>query len=101
MNVKRKRDVPDKAKDRAVEQEAPTLEQEDWDAVKGGEPAQTGTPDQGDLRKEPINPPESDDLPEEDDDNPYQESDEALPDEEEEAALARDPSKQKSRFDEV
>ena len=101
MSVKRKQDLSDKAKDRSEELQGPALEQEDWDAVKGGEPASTGVPDEGDLRQEPINAPEPDGLPEEDDDNPYQESDEALPDEEEEAALARDPSKRTSRFDEI
>lgn len=40
-------------------------------------------------------------LPEEDDDNPAQESDEALPNDEEERVLSRDPSKEGSRFDEV
>jgi hypothetical protein len=101
MSTKRKQDAPDKAEDQTVEQEGPKLEQEDWDAVKGGERAPTGLPDNGNLRSDPINASKPDDLPEEDDDNPYQESDEALPDDEEEAAIARDPSKQKSRFDEV
>ncbi|RWM15602.1 MAG: hypothetical protein EOR72_12770 [Mesorhizobium sp.] len=41
------------------------------------------------------------DLPEEDDDNPFQDSDEALPDDEEERVLSKDPSKEGSRFDEV
>jgi hypothetical protein len=99
--MKRKQDAPNKAGDRIEEQQGPALEQEDWDTLKGGEPAPTGIPNEADLRHDPINAPEPDDLPEEDDDNPYQESDEALPDEEEEAALARDPSKQKSRFGEV
>jgi hypothetical protein len=40
-------------------------------------------------------------LPEVNDDNPFQESDEALPDEAEERALDRDPSKEGSRFGEV
>ncbi|BCG83706.1 hypothetical protein [Mesorhizobium sp. 113-3-3] len=40
-------------------------------------------------------------LPEEDDDNAYQNSDEALPDDEEEGVLSRDPSNEGSRFDEV
>jgi hypothetical protein len=35
------------------------------------------------------------------DDNPYQESDEALPDDEEEAAINRNPSRQGGRFDEI
>jgi hypothetical protein len=36
-----------------------------------------------------------------DDDNPYQESDEALPDDAEEAAIRRHPSREGSRFDEI
>ena len=38
---------------------------------------------------------------EEEDDNPYQESDEALPDDKEEAAIRRNPSREGGRFDEV
>lgn len=40
-------------------------------------------------------------LEEEDDDNPYQESDEALPDDAEEAAISRNPSREGGRFDET
>lgn len=40
-------------------------------------------------------------LPEEDDDNPYQHSDEALPDDQEEKAIAADPSREGTRFDEI
>lgn len=36
-----------------------------------------------------------------DDDNPYQESDEALPDDAEEAAISRHPSREGGRFDEI
>lgn len=38
------------------------------------------------------------DLSEDDDDNPYQESDEALPDDEEEREIARDPEREGRRF---
>ncbi|HMF66432.1 MAG TPA: hypothetical protein VK602_02345 [Phyllobacterium sp.] len=38
-------------------------------------------------------------LSEDDDDNPYQESDEALPDDEEEAEIARDPEREGHRFE--
>ncbi|WP_254026972.1 hypothetical protein [Mesorhizobium ventifaucium] len=48
-------------------------------------------PGNGDIRYDLEKEAE---LPEEDDDNPYQESDEALPDDEEERALSRNPSKQ-------
>jgi hypothetical protein len=40
------------------------------------------------------------DLPGEDDDNPYQHSDEALPDDEEERRLRRNPSREGGLFDE-
>jgi hypothetical protein len=40
-------------------------------------------------------------LEEEDDDNPYQNSDEALPDDEEERAITRHPSREGGLFDEI
>lgn len=40
-------------------------------------------------------------LPDEDDDNAYQESDAALPDDLEEKAINRNPSKEGGHFDEV
>ncbi len=43
----------------------------------------------------------SGDVEEEDDDNAYQESDEALPDDAEEAAISRNPSREGGRFDET
>jgi len=76
----------------------PTIEQQDWDSFGGNEVLPDGlTTEDGapDLRETEGS------LPEEDDDNPYQESDEALPDDEEERVLSRDPSKEGSRFDEV
>ncbi|RWM06984.1 hypothetical protein [Mesorhizobium sp.] len=80
------------------ETEAPTLEQQDWDALEGDSihpdsVAVDGDP-QDDAQAEGT-------LPEEEDDNAYQESDEALPDDKEERALRRDPSKEGTRFDEV
>lgn len=90
MAAKEKRDERDRI-------EGPVIEQQDWDALEGAEP--TSTPDNGDLRYEPEN--QSGHLPEEDDDNEYQESDEALPDDEEERALRRDPAKERGRLDEA
>jgi hypothetical protein len=55
-------------------------------------------PSNGDLRFEDDEP--SGELPGEDDDNEYQESDEALPDDEEERAIARNPGREGGRFDE-
>jgi hypothetical protein len=76
----------------------PILEQQDWDALQGGEVV-TDAGRNGDLKQEPET--QAGDHPEEEDDNPYQESDEALPNAKEEAAIDRDPSKEGSRFDEV
>jgi len=42
-----------------------------------------------------------DDVIGEDDDNPFEESDEALPDDTEERAIARDNSHERTRFDEI
>jgi hypothetical protein len=45
-----------------------------------------------------VEPEDAGDLSEDDDDNPYQESDEALPDDEEEREIARDPEREGRRF---
>jgi hypothetical protein len=78
--------------------EGPALEQADWDAIgaRGMKPSDASP--NGDLRFEDE---PSGELPDEDDDNEYQESDEALPDDEEERAIARNPAKKGGRFDEV
>ncbi|TGP53974.1 hypothetical protein EN873_12525 [bacterium M00.F.Ca.ET.230.01.1.1] len=80
------------------ETEAPELEQQDWDSFEGSKVL----PDSVTTENDNPDPGETEGvLPEEDDDNAYQESDEALPDDEEERALSRDPSKEGSHFDEV
>ncbi|UCI09726.1 hypothetical protein [Mesorhizobium sp. B1-1-8] len=80
------------------EAEAPTIEQQDRDDIEGSRIL----PDSVVVNSDPQDDVEAEGaLPEEDDDNPYQNSDEALPDDEEERALSRDPSKEGSRFDEV
>jgi len=71
-----------------VAEDAPALEQQDWDAVVTG-----------DLIPDSI--AETGDLPEEDDDNPYQNSDEALPDDREEVAISRDTSRKDDPLDEI
>lgn len=80
--------------------EGPAIEQQDWDAIEAGEIEPVSVPDNGDLRYGEAEGGESGELPGEDEDNPYQESDEALPDDEEEAAISRNPSRE-GRFDEV
>lgn len=80
------------------EPEAPTIEQQDWDALEGSRIL----PDSVAVNGDPQDDAEAEgDLPEEDDDNPFQDSDEALPDDEEERVLSKDPSKEGSRFDEM
>lgn len=78
--------------------EGPALEEQDWEAIESGALTPDSIPENGDLR---YDVERSGEAPEEDDDNPYQNSDEALPEDGEEAALARDPSKEGGRFDEV
>ena len=73
--------------------EAPELEQEDWDDLSGARPA---LETELDLEEEPDG-----DLPDEEDDNAYQDSDEALPDDRDERVISRNPSKEGGRFDEV
>ncbi|AZO47923.1 MAG: hypothetical protein EOS58_18375 [Mesorhizobium sp.] len=90
----------DKAQVPNDEVEVPSPSQQDWDAIKGarilpdGGLPQEEVPGTTGIEKEGA-------LPEEDDDNPYQESDEALPDDAEEAAIARDPARRGGPFDEV
>ncbi|MBS9722544.1 hypothetical protein JYU29_17755 [Tianweitania sp. BSSL-BM11] len=50
---------------------------------------------------ENLDDDEAEDVTGQDDDNPYQESDEALPDDQEERSIARDNSREGSRFDQV
>ena len=73
------------------------MEQQDWDEMEGTQ----GRPDRTTVEGTDDGAETEGTLPDEDDDNAYQNSDEALPDEEEERVLSRDPSKEGSRFDEV
>lgn len=77
--------------------ETPDLQQADWDEIQSGIVIREDLPidemdEEGPLEGE---------LPEEDDDNPYMESDEALPDDLEERAIRRNPSREGGTFDEV
>ncbi|HWK65045.1 MAG TPA: hypothetical protein VNS34_08905 [Rhizobiaceae bacterium] len=76
----------------------PTIEEQDWEALEGGEPEPVSVPDNGDLRYAQDDEEISGELPEENDDNPYQESDAALPDDSEEEAIARNPALDDRRF---
>ena len=79
------------------EVDRPTIEQQDWDAVKGGRILPDSMPENGDMR---YGTEKDGDLPDEDDDNANQDSDDALPDDEEEAAINRHPTRE-GRFDET
>jgi len=70
---------------------------QDWEELEGADLLPAGAPENGDFRPQHS----SGEEPEEDDDNPYQDSDEALPEDSEEQALTRNPSKEGGRFDEV
>lgn len=78
--------------------DVPILEEQDWEAIQSGRIHPGKVSENGDLRYDDEQATKS---LEEEDDNPYQNSDEALPDDEEEAALARNPGKEDGRFDEV
>lgn len=69
------------------------MRQLDWDAFAAGDTAAFSQMD-GQKSQDPA-------ADDEEDDNPFQDSDEALPDDREERALDRDPSKEGSRFGEV
>ncbi|RWC26845.1 MAG: hypothetical protein EOS27_23625 [Mesorhizobium sp.] len=83
--------------DDAPQADGPTIEQQDWEAVKGGKILPDSAPENGDIR---YGTEKDGDLPDEDDDNAYQDSDDALPDDEEEAAIRRHPTRE-GRFDET
>jgi len=88
-----------KMKDRSRREElpdAPGIAEQNWDALDSDALKPESVPDNGDIRYDEDEP--TGELPEEDDDNPDQESDEALPDDREEKAIARDPSKEAGRF---
>lgn len=86
-------------KDERLEiEDAPGLSRGDWDDIGKRGVSPTDAHGNGDLR---FKDDPSGDLPGEDDDNEYQESDEALPDDEEERAIERNPGKEGGRFDEV
>lgn len=76
------------------EVEAPTREQQDWNAIKGAKILPDSVAGEGGLEKDG-------ELPDENDDNAYQDSDDALPDDAEEAAIKRDPARRGGPFDEV
>ena len=77
-----------------------SVKSQDWDEVseevdKGGASAQQELQNIDEI--ETVENEDADDN----DDNPYQESDAALPDDAEEAAIRRDPSREGSQFDEI
>jgi hypothetical protein len=85
-----------------IEPQDPTtrtpIETQDWDDI-GAEEVEVQADDElailGERRVEPADTG----LSEDDDDNAYQESDEALPEDEEEAEIARDPEREGHRFE--
>lgn len=86
----------DKRQSEPVSPAQTPVKTQDWDQFGGDEV-------ELDIENEDILAHVEDEAEEEvdNDDNAYQESDEALPDDEEEAAINRDPSREGSRFDEI
>ncbi len=100
MDPRRRTDPDTPAETRADETASPEtpVETQDWDAIASGEIVPGSVPQNGDIRYRT----DASDMPlGEDDDNPYQNSDEALPDDDEETALARDQSREGDRPDET
>ncbi|MFD1984081.1 hypothetical protein ACFSOZ_15605 [Mesorhizobium newzealandense] len=81
----------------ALEADGPIIQQQDWDALKGSKILPDSVSENGELS---YGIEKDGDLPEEDDDNAYQDSDDALPDDQEEAAITRHPTRE-GRFDET
>lgn len=77
--------------------EVPGYQQADWDEIQSGITTREDIPIE-EVYEEGVLDGE---LPGEDDDNPYMDSDEALPDDAEERAIRRNPSKEGGTFDEV
>lgn len=88
---------PQQQQDEDVREEGPELEQTDWDALEGGTLTPDSIPENGDFRYDV----ETHESLEEEDDDPYQNSDEALPDDQEEAAIDRSSDREAGRFNEV
>jgi hypothetical protein len=80
-----------------TEADGPIIQQQDWDAIKGGKILPDSVSENGEIS---YGVEKDGDLPEEDDDNAYQNSDEALPDDQEESAIKRHPTRE-GRFDET
>lgn len=89
---------PRRKPDRPVEDETPTPDEQGRERSDTGPVLPDSLPEGEDLRHDLER---AEEAPGEDDDNPYQNSDEALPEDGEEAAIARNPSRKGGRFDEV
>ena len=74
------------------------IETPDLDDIGTGEAEMQADDELAILGERQVEPDDAG-LSEEDDDNPYQESDEALPDDEEEAEISRDPEREGHRFE--
>jgi hypothetical protein len=99
MNDTNKARQNNRARDAASPDETPVKTQ-DWDQFGGDEVKRDIENEDVLAHVEAIEEEEAQEEVD-NDDNPYQESDEALPDDEEEAAISRDPSREGSRFDEI
>ena len=97
MSGREAKNGPERIESRESTSRVP-IETQDRDDI-GAEEVEVQADDElailGDRQVEPADTG----LSEDDDDNPYQESDEALPDDEEEAEIARDPEREGHRFE--
>ncbi|WP_457302531.1 hypothetical protein [Phyllobacterium sp. P5_D12] len=97
MSGREPKNSPERLEPREPASDMP-IETPDLDDIGTGE-AEMQADDELAILGERQVEPEDAGLSEEDDDNPYQESDEALPDDEEEAEISRDPEREGHRFE--
>jgi hypothetical protein len=97
MSGKEPKNSPERIEPREPAPDMP-IETQDWDDI-GGEEVEVQADDELAILGERQVESADTGLSEDDDDNPYQESDEALPDDEEEAEITRDPEREGHRFE--
>jgi len=97
MSDREAKNSPERIEPRESTSRVP-IETQDGDDI-GAEEVEIQADDELAILGERQVEPADNGLSEDDDDNPYQESDEALPDDEEEAEIARDPEREGHRFE--
>ncbi len=98
MSGREAKNSPERIEPREPASRTP-IETQDWDDIGAEEVDVLADDELAILGERQVESEDAGGLSEDDDDNPYQESDEALPDDEEEAEIARDPEREGHRFE--